>query len=170
MPTASKTESTVYDILPHGKDHLWLITYMKGLQLFDKRSGKIVKQWSHLGTNISNVDASYRDLHQHSKDTILLASNHGLIILNTQSMKWSKIDVSDGMRDNICYDILPSQQKMTVAISTQSAGLCFVNIKTRLLRVGKTICIIQLGAFVYAFATLYGVYAFATSTIAKFIT
>ena len=131
VPTASKTESTVYDILPHGKDHLWLTTYMKGLQLFDKRSGKIVKQWSHLGTNISNVDASYRDLHQHSKDTILLASNHGLIILNTQSMKWSKIDVSDGMGDNICYDILPSQHKMTVAISTQSAGLCFANIKTK---------------------------------------
>ncbi|MBK8627895.1 MAG: histidine kinase [Saprospiraceae bacterium] len=131
IPTSSPTQANVYDIVPHGEDYLWLATYMKGLQLFDKRSGKIVKQWSHQGTNVSHVDASYYNLHQHTKDTMLLASNDGLIILNTQSMKWSKIDVSDGMRDNICFDILPSPQNMVVAISTQSEGLCFANIKTK---------------------------------------
>lgn len=131
IPKNIKTESTIYKIIPHGRHHLWLGTYQKGLQLFDKRTGEVVQQWSHQGKNIAHPKSGYTDILPFGKDTLLLASNFGVIVLNLKTMLWDQINTKTGLQDDFIMQILQMKNPEVVAVSSQTKGFEFVNLKTK---------------------------------------
>ncbi|MBK7810822.1 MAG: histidine kinase [Saprospiraceae bacterium] len=120
--TVHKTH--IYDIEPEGECYLWLATNLRGLLLFDKVNGKVVK--SILPENSSDfvLKNTVHSIERINQDTLILSTHSGLVILNTKNSKTNKLTVENGMPENQCLSSVTESNKNFVWINTAVKGIC----------------------------------------------
>jgi LytS/YehU family sensor histidine kinase/ligand-binding sensor domain-containing protein len=129
IPNATNN-SEVFEIVPEGNNFFWLSVYQNGLQLYDKKLGKTVKQILPTNNKEANEENSIFSVTRYNTDTLLLSCKQGLIIYNIKTDKKTFINTSNGMPENHCFNSLVDVDKNIVWINTLTKGICKLNLKT----------------------------------------
>jgi LytS/YehU family sensor histidine kinase/ligand-binding sensor domain-containing protein len=129
IPNATNN-SEVYEIIPEGNDFFWLSVYRNGLQLFDKKLGKTVKQIMPTNKKEACDENTILSVTKYNADTLLLSTEVGLIIYNIKTDKKTYINSANGLPDNFCYSSMVDANRNFVWINTYTQGICKLNLKT----------------------------------------
>jgi len=119
----------IYDIEPEDKGQLWLATNQRGLLLFDKKSGKIIKTFQPAGTSEFTYLNTIFSIERYNQDTLLLSSYSGLIIFDTKRKTLTTISIKHGMPENQCMSSITEPNKRYVWINTATRGIFRLDIK-----------------------------------------
>jgi putative methionine-R-sulfoxide reductase with GAF domain/ligand-binding sensor domain-containing protein len=117
-------------ILPEGKDFLWVATYYNGLHLFDKKSGKSVKKIFPANNKEIIIENSIYNITRYNADTLFLHTMVGFIVFNTKTESKTYITTANGMPQSYCFASLVDINRNFVWISTATKGICKLNLKT----------------------------------------
>ncbi|MBK9255057.1 MAG: histidine kinase [Saprospiraceae bacterium] len=119
----------IYDIEPKDEGQFWLATNQRGLLLFDKKSGKIIKTFHPLGTSeLTHLNTVF-SIERYNQDTLLLSTSSGLIIFDTKRDTKTTISIKNGMPENQCMSSITELNKRYVWINTATRGICRLDIK-----------------------------------------
>jgi ligand-binding sensor domain-containing protein len=127
----SERDKHIFDIEPQGNHHLWVATNKGGLILFDKKSGKTLKQFFPSGKRLFHHNNTVHNIERYNTDTLLLSANQGFIIFNTRNQKYSIITTKNGLPENHCITSMTSANPRFVWISTITRGIYQLDMQTK---------------------------------------
>ncbi len=132
LPTGNgiTNTSSIYDIKPEGDRYLWLAVQYRGIQLYDKQTGTIIKQFCH--TNIPGVDYrnNYRHIEKYGNDTLILSGTHGIVVYNQRNGKWTLLNSANGLPDVQIENTVVDKDHNFVWVNTHQGGLCILDMRT----------------------------------------
>lgn len=101
-PCPLETGSNIYSMFKGEDNHLYINPFFNGLVVYKYEQGKFIFKYK------INDDFNIHDRFE-SKDTIILATTKGILIINKKQGKYNFIDESDGLPNQNLYSVLPDK-------------------------------------------------------------
>ncbi|MBK8622952.1 MAG: hypothetical protein IPN79_14655 [Saprospiraceae bacterium] len=101
-PCSLETGANIYSMFKGEDNYLYINPFFNGLVVYKYEQGKFIFKYK------INYDFNIHDRYER-KDTIILATTKGILIINKKQGKYNFIDESDGLPNQNLYSVLPDK-------------------------------------------------------------